>query len=111
MENHPFQLFLYLNGIEHSRTKARHPQTNGCTERFNQTLLDEFYQVAFRKKVYTTLEDIQADLDNFLHTYNTKRTNQGKFCNGRTPMDTFTQGLDLCRTYIHDRKEVDLEVA
>lgn len=110
-EHHPFQLFLYLNDIEHSRTKARHPQTNGCTERFNQTLLDEFYQVAFRKKIYTTLDEIQTDLDEFLHRYNTQRTNQGKHCKGRTPMDTFTDGLDLCRTYIHDRKEVDLEAA
>jgi transposase InsO family protein len=110
-ESHPYQLFLYINDIDHSRTKARHPQTNGCTERFNQTLLDEFYQVAFRKKVYTSLEDIQTDLDEFLNRYNAKRTNQGKHCKGRTPMDTFTHGLDLCRTYIHDRKEVDLEAA
>jgi len=110
-ENHPYQLFLYLNDIDHSRTKARHPQTNGCTERFNQTVLDEFYQVAFRKKVYSTLEEIQADLDEFLHRYNTRRTNQGKHCNGRTPMDTFTEGLDLCRSYLHDREEVNLEAA
>lgn len=110
-ENHPYQLFLYLNDIEHSRTKARHPQTNGCTERFNQTLLDEFYQVAFRKKIYTTLEEIQADLDEFLQKYNTRRTNQGKYCNGRTPMDTFTEGLDLCRSYLHYREEVNLEAA
>jgi transposase InsO family protein len=110
-ENHPYQLFLYLNDIDHSRTKARHPQTNGCTERFNQTLLDEFYQVAFRKKVYSTLEEIQTDLDEFLHRYNTKRTNQGKHCDGRTPMDTFNEGLDLCRSYIHDREEVELEAA
>ena len=110
-EHHPFQLFLYLNDIDHSRTKARHPQTNGCTERFNQTLLDEFYQVAFRKKIYTSLDEIQTDLDEFLHGYNTRRTNQGKHCKGRTPMDTFTDGLDLCRTYIHDRKDGDLEAA
>jgi transposase InsO family protein len=110
-EQHPYQLFLYLNDIDHSRTKARSPQTNGCTERFNQTLLDEFYQVAFRKKMYTTLKEIQADLDEFLHRYNTRRTNQGKHCKGRTPMDTFTDGLELCRSYIHDRKEGDLEAA
>lgn len=86
-------------------------QTNGCTERFNQTLLDEFYQVAFRKKLYTSLEEIQTDLDEFLKRYNTKRTNQGKHCKGRTPTETFTDGLALCRTYIHNRKEVDLEAA
>lgn len=76
-ENHPYQLFLYLKDIEHSRTKARHPQTNGSTERFNQPLLDEFYQVNFRKKVYTSLEEIQADLDQFLHGYNTQEPIRG----------------------------------
>ncbi len=108
---HPYQLFLYLNDIEHSRTKARHPQTNGCTERFNQTLLDEFYKVNFRKKVYTSSEEIQADLDQFLHRYNTQRTNQGKHCKGRTPMETFTEGLDLCRQYLHNGEEVMKEAA
>ena len=110
-ETHPYQLFLYLNDIEHTKTKARHPQTNGITERFNQTLLDEFYSVFFRKKVYTSLEDIQTDLDDFLYEYSNHRTNQGKHCKGRTPMDTFTEGLDLCRQYVHDRKEVMKEVA
>ena len=105
-ENHPYQLFLYLNEIEHTKTKARNPQTNGCTERFNQTLLDEFYKVAFMKKVYTSLEEIQADLDGFLQEYNFQRTNQGKNCKGRTPMETFKQGLYLCRQYIHNRGEV-----
>ncbi|RLG44075.1 MAG: IS481 family transposase [Thermoproteota archaeon] len=81
-ETHPYELYLYLNDIDHTRTKARHPQTNGCTERFNQTLLDEFYKVAFRKKVYTSLEEIQVDLDAFLKEYNEQRTNQGKYCKG-----------------------------
>ncbi|MEC4685420.1 MAG: integrase core domain-containing protein [Nitrospirota bacterium] len=86
-------------------------RTNGSTERLNQTLLDEFYKVNFRKKVYTSLEEIQADLDRFLHRYNTQRTNQGKRCNGRTPMETFTEGLDLCRQYLHNGEEVIKEAA
>ena len=102
-ENHPYQLFLYLNGIEHTKTKASHPQTNGCTERLNQTLLEECYKVAFRKKVYSSIEEIQVDLDEFLIGYNTNRTNQGKYCKGRTPMDTFKEGLDLCGQYVYDR--------
>lgn len=110
-ESHSYQLFLYLNDIEHTKTRARHPQTNGITERFNQTLLDEFYSVYFRKKVYTSLEDIQTDLDAFLASYNRERTNQGKYCKGRTPMDTFTEGLDLCRQYVHDGREVIKEAA
>ena len=109
-ENHPYQLFLYLNDIEHTKTKARNPQTNGCTERFNQTLLEEFYKVAFRKKLYRSLEEIQADLDKFLIEYNFHRTNQGKHCKGRTPMETFKEGLDLCKQYLHNREEVIKEV-
>lgn len=105
-ETHSYELYLYLNDIDHTRTKARHPQTNGCTERFNQTLLEEFYKVAFRKKVYATLEEIQVDLDEFLKEYNGDRTNQGKYCNGRTPMDTFAAGLDLYQQYVYDGKEV-----
>jgi len=104
-ENHPYQLFMYLNGIDHSRTKARHPQTNGCTERLNQTILDEFYKVAFRKNVYVSLEQIQADLDAFMDAYNTERTNQGRNCNGRTPMQTFLEGLELCKNYVHENEK------
>jgi transposase InsO family protein len=110
-ETNHYELFLYLNDIEHSRTKAYHPQTNGCTERFNQTLLDEFYKVAFRKKVYTILEDIQNDLDEFLKEYNEQRTNQGKYCKGRTPMETFIDGLDLYRQYVYDGKELEQKAA
>lgn len=106
-DEHPFQLFLYLNGIEHTKTKVRNPQTNGCTERFNQTCLDEFYKVAFRKKVYDSLEDMQSDLDDFIRDYNTNRTNQGKHCQGRTPMQTFNEGLELCGQYVYDQEEVN----
>lgn len=100
-ELHPYELFLHLNDIEHSRTKARHPQTNGCTEKLNQTIQDEFYAVAFRKKLYTSLDDIQLDLDAFMNKYNYERTNQGKHCQGRTPMETFTQGLQLCEKFVY----------
>jgi transposase InsO family protein len=104
-ENHPYQLLLYLSDIDHTKTKVRHPQTNGCTERLNQTILDEFYKVAFRKKVYKSLEEIQVDLDAFMKTYNNERTNQGKYCKGRTPQQSFIDGLELCQQYIHNGKE------
>jgi len=99
-DNHPYQLFLHLNGVEHSTTKVRHPQTNGCAERLNQIIQEEFYSVAFRKKLYTTLEEVQADLDIFMVWYNTQRTNQGKNCQGKTPMETFEAGKELCGKYV-----------
>ena len=80
------------NGIEHTKTKARTPQTNGICERFHKTVLQEFYQVTFRKKLYASLDELQVDLDEWLTYYNTERTHQGKMCCGRTPMDTLEDG-------------------
>lgn len=91
-EQHDYQLYIAINDIEHTKTKARHPQTNGICERFHKTILQEFYQVTFRKKVYTSLEALQADLDQWLEEYNHRRTHQGKMCCGRTPMETLIDG-------------------
>jgi len=102
MEKHPYQLFLHLNDIEHSRTKARHPQTNGMTERLNQIIQDEFYAVAFRKTLYTSIEQLQSDLDAFMERYNNQRTNQGKRCQGRTPKQTWDDGYEMYKKYVLD---------
>ena len=66
VEVHDYELYLGVNGIEHTKTKARHPQTNGICERFHKTILHEFYQVAFRRKLYKSIEELQADLDSWL---------------------------------------------
>lgn len=104
---HPYQLFLHLNDIEHSRTKARHPQTNGCTERLNQIIQEEFYAVAFRKTRYTSIAQMQVDLDTYMEEYNTRRTNSGKRCLGRTPKQTWDDGYDLYKKYVLDYSSVD----
>ncbi len=93
-ESHDYQLYLALNDIEHTKTKAMHPQTNGICERFHKTILQEFYQVAFRRKIYRSLEELQADLDDWLVYYNNDRTHQGKMCCGRTPMQTLIDGKE-----------------
>lgn len=95
VENHDYQLYLAINDIDHTKTKARSPQTNGICERFHKTILQEFYQVTFRKKIYDTLDDLQADLDIWLEYYNNERTHQGKMCNGRTPLQTLTEGKQI----------------
>jgi transposase InsO family protein len=96
-DRHPFELYLALEGIEHTRTKTKHPQTNGICERFNKTLLDEFYRVAFRRKFYEQLEPLQADLDGFVDDYNQRRPHQGRWCYGKTPMQTFLDSLALAK--------------
>ncbi len=107
VENHAYELFLHLNEIEHTRTRVRRPQTNGSVERLNQTIQEEFYKVAFRKKLYTSLEGIQADLDEFMKWYNTERTNQGRYCQGRTPMETFEADIDLYRQFVYDEEVME----
>jgi transposase InsO family protein len=102
VETHPYELYLHLNGIEHTKTKTRSPQTNGAVERLNQTIENEFYQVSFRKKLYRTLEEIQADLDEFMDYYNKERTNQGRYCQGRTPYQTFIDSLSLYEQYVFE---------
>ncbi|MFY4713088.1 IS481 family transposase [Burkholderia glumae] len=94
-ESHDYQLYLALNDIEHTKTKARHPQTNGICERFHKTILQEFYQVAFRHKLYLTLAELQVDLDTWLMYYNGERTHQGKMCCGRTPLQTLIAGKEV----------------
>lgn len=92
VENHDYELYLAINDIEHTKTKARSPQTNGICERFHKTILQEFYQVTFRKNLYSSLEQLQSDLDIWLNFYNNERTHQGKMCCGRTPMQTLLDG-------------------
>jgi transposase InsO family protein len=96
-DEHAYELFLALNDIDHTRTKVKHPQTNGICERFHKTILQEFYQVTFRKKVYRTLEELQEELDSWILKYNEQRTHQGKMCCGRTPLETFLDGMRIWR--------------
>ena len=94
-DQHDYQLYMALNDIEHTKTKVRSPQTNGICERFHKTILNEFYQIALRKKIYEVIDDLQIDLDEWLVKYNTQRTHQGKMCCGRTPMETLIDGKSI----------------
>jgi len=96
-EHHEYQLYLAVEDIDHTRTKARSPQTNGICERFHKTILNEFYQVAFRKKVYSSLQELQDDLDQWMQQYNQQRPHSGKHCYGKTPMQTFEDAIPLAQ--------------
>lgn len=103
-EHHEYQLYMAIEDIDHTRTKAKSPQTNGICERFHRTIQDEFYAVAFRKKIYSSIEEIQVDLDGWLQYYNNERTHTGKHCFGKTPMQTL-----LDSKYLADEKMLDLQ--
>lgn len=99
-EHHDYQLYLAVNDIEHTKTKARSPKTNGICERFHRTMLNEFYQITFRKKIYESIDELQKDVDVWIEHYNNERTHQGKICCGRTPMQTFLDGKNIWTTKV-----------
>ena len=88
-EHHDYELYLAVEDIDHSRTKTKSPQTNGIVERFHKTMLNEFYRIAFRKKLYGSIAELQADLDQWLEEFNRNRPHQGRWYFGKTPMQTF----------------------
>lgn len=92
VEQHDYQLYLVINNIDHTKTKTQSPQTNGICKPFHKTIWQAFYQVTFCKKLYDKLEELQKDLDEWLHYYNNERTHQGKICCGRIPMQTLIEG-------------------
>jgi len=93
--NHPYQLLLALEGIEHRTTRVRTPRTNGFVERMNRTLLDECFRVAGRTTWYVSLDEIQRDLDQFLEYYNLRRSHQGYRLAGRTPAQALQEALGI----------------
>lgn len=99
VENHAFQLYLAVEDIDHSKTKARSPQTNGICERFHRTMKQEFYDITFRKKIYKSLEELQIDVDEWIRKYNEFRPHSGKYCYGKTPLQTFLDSKHLSQSH------------
>lgn len=97
VESHAYELYLSVEGIEHTTTKAYSPQTNGMCERFNRTMKQEFFEVAMRKKLYKSVEELQSDLDEWLCYYNEARPHSGRYCYGKTPMQTFRDSKSLAQ--------------
>lgn len=109
-EYHEYELYLGLEGIEHSKTQVRHPQSNGICERLHRTMQEEFYAVAFRRKLYDGLDALQQDLDQWMEYYNTERTHSGRYCFGKTPPQTFIESIPLAKVKRLD-EAVDAEIS
>jgi transposase InsO family protein len=95
LDQHPFELFLQLEEIEHRTTQVRRPQSNGYVERMHRTLLDEHFRIKGRTKFYESVEEMQVDLDEFLAFYNAERPHQGRNMNGRRPLEVFEAGIRI----------------
>lgn len=110
-DTHEYELFLALNDIDYSKTKVKNPQSNGICERFQRTVLDEFYRVGFRKKIYQSLNQLQEGLDDWMDNYNINCPHQGKRRQGKTPKETFLENVPLAKKKVLDMKEDKLTLA
>jgi hypothetical protein len=72
-------------GVRQTRTKPRHPFTNGFVERVQGTLLHEHWRVEFRRRYFTRAEQIERSLQGALRLYNYERAHRGYRTRGRTP--------------------------
>ena len=88
---------MNIEEVEHTETKVRSPQTNGICERFHKTILNEFYRVAFRRKLFGSLAELQADVDAWVEAFNEDRPHQGRWCFGKTPIQTWRDGVSIAK--------------
>jgi transposase InsO family protein len=96
-DSHEYELYLAIENLDHTRTKVKSPQTNGIVERLHKPRLTEFYRSTFRKKIYTNLTEVQADLEEGSRYSNEARVHQGRWCFGRTPKQTFIETSPLAK--------------
>lgn len=109
-EHHEYELYLDIENIEHSKIQVRSPQSNGICERLHRTMQEEFYAVAFRRKLYTSLEQLQRDLDGWLDYYNNERPHSGRYCYGKTPMQTFIETKSLAEEKMLDTLPLEKQI-
>ncbi len=108
-EHHEYELYLDIEDIEHSKIQVRSPQSNGICERLHRTMQEEFYAVAFRKKLYESLDQLQNDLDKWMEYYNNERPHSARYCYGKTPMQTFNDSIELAREKMLDAVPLETE--
>ena len=96
-EHHEYQLFLNIEEVEHTKTKVRSPQTNRICERVHKPILNEFYRLAFRRKLFGSLAELQADVDAWVEAFNEERPHQGRWCFGKTPMQTWRDSVSIAK--------------
>jgi transposase InsO family protein len=80
-----FQATIATLGARHSFIRAGRPQTNGCVERVQQTILDECWKPAFARYLIPKQTGLRLDLERYLRYYNTERAHTGRWTKGRTP--------------------------
>jgi transposase InsO family protein len=87
-----FRARLFVDAVEgedatHRPIKAGRPNSNGCAERVQLTILEECWRPAFSRSLAPKITALERDLDEFLDYYNHDRAHTGRLTQGRVPAD------------------------
>ena len=69
----------------HTFIHAGRPQTNGCVERVQGTVLEECWKPSFARYLIPKVTGLARDLKEYLRYYNHDRAHTGRWTRGRTP--------------------------
>jgi transposase InsO family protein len=86
-----FKDTLLRLGVRHTPIHAGRPQTNGCVERVQGTILQECWKPAFARYLVVKLTGLQRELTIYLQYYNQERAHRGRHTKGRTPLSALNQ--------------------
>lgn len=92
-----FRKMLFDYEITHKRIPPGKPMLNGYCERFQRTILEEFYQPVFRKRFFSSIEELQTELTKFLVYYNFERAHFGITKTGAIPAETLKAKINVLR--------------
>jgi transposase InsO family protein len=72
-------------GARQWRIKAGRPNSNGCVERAQLTILEECWRPAFARSLAPKITALRRDLDEYLDEFNFDRAHNGRLTRGRVP--------------------------
>jgi transposase InsO family protein len=95
-ERHEYELYLAIEDIDHSRTKTKSPQTKHLRA-LPQDRAQRILPCRLPQEGDRSIDELQADLDLWGREYNEQRSHQGRWCFGKTPMQTFLDAMPMAK--------------
>ena len=74
-------------GARQRKIKAGRPNSNGCAERVQLTILEECWRPAFSRSLAPKITALERDLGEYLAYYNHDRAHTGRLTRGRVPAE------------------------
>jgi transposase InsO family protein len=74
-------------GARQWRIKAGNPNSNGCVERAQLSILEECWRAAFARSLAPKITALRRDLAEYLEEFNFDRAHNGRLTKGRVPGD------------------------